>query len=102
MKISAKFTATKSDFGGTAQDRCRLDRKIAHYASLPQRLNLNPKTRSELNLDKLSATIEFRSVKIYRDFKFKATCKFLSFDTQILPYCPPAFEFALLYIRQNF
>jgi hypothetical protein len=63
MKISAKFTATKSDFGGTAQDRCRFDRKIAHYASLPQRLNLNFKTRDELNLDKLSAMIEFRSVK---------------------------------------
>ena len=27
MKISAKFIATKSDFSGTAQDRCRLDRK---------------------------------------------------------------------------
>ncbi|WP_297880882.1 hypothetical protein [uncultured Campylobacter sp.] len=48
---------------------------------------------ASLNLDKLSATIEFRSVKIYRNSKFKATCKFLSFDTQILPYCPPAFEF---------
>lgn len=65
-----------------------------HYASLLQRLNLNPKTRGELNLDKLSATIEFRSVKIYRDFKFKATCKFLFFDMRILSYCPPAFEFA--------
>ena len=27
MKISAKFIATKFDFGGTAQDRCRFDRK---------------------------------------------------------------------------
>nr|WP_314377955.1 hypothetical protein [uncultured Campylobacter sp.] len=61
-----------------------------------------PKTRGELNLDKVSATIKFRSVKIYRDFKFKAVCKFLSFDTQILPYCPPAFEFALFYVHQNF
>jgi hypothetical protein len=60
------------------------------------------KHMASLNLDKLSATIEFFSVKIYRDFKFKAACKFLSFNTQILPYCPPAFEFALFYACRNF
>ncbi|WP_298987421.1 hypothetical protein [uncultured Campylobacter sp.] len=61
-----------------------------------------PKTRGELNLDKLSVTIEFRSVKIYRNSKFKAAYKFLSLDTQILSYCPPAFEFTLFYACQNF
>ncbi len=57
---------------------------------------------ASLNLDKPSVKIEFHLVKIYCDFKFKAACKFLSFDTQILPYCPPAFEFALFYACRNF
>nr|WP_314373771.1 hypothetical protein [uncultured Campylobacter sp.] len=63
MKISAKFIATKFDLSDMTRDRCRFDRKYRTTLFAAARKFRRSKHTASLNLDKLSATIEFRSVK---------------------------------------